>query len=65
MSQARRCNVCGNYGEPPYDDWVILRPTDRPRPGEQIADERERVDICSRECHDLYRDSLQLQPMTL
>jgi predicted nucleic acid-binding Zn ribbon protein len=57
MSEARKCDVCGNHGEPPYSDWWILRPHDGAvRTGQQLP---ERLDICSQECLNLHVDNLQ------
>jgi hypothetical protein len=63
MSEARKCHVCGNFGEPPYTGWSSLYPggTVHHSLEEYRQAERERIDICSRECHDLYDDARELE----
>jgi hypothetical protein len=59
MSEARKCDVCGNYSEPPFSDWWILRPEDgKLRAGPPLP---ERMDICSQECLNLHVDNLQCE----
>jgi hypothetical protein len=57
MSEARKCDVCGNYGEPPFTDWWSLEGGSRLLLRHVL---REKTEACSLECLHRFTESLAI-----